>query len=101
MDANRKLDRIRVPARRPGGTPKKVSQFVSRPFDYVITVCDDADTSCPNFKGRVGRRVHTGFPDPAKATRSDAGKLAVFRTVRDDIWKKLREFYEKEIRKGI
>lgn len=84
-----------------GGTPKKVDQFVSQPFDYVITVCDDADRSCPNFKGKVGKRVRIGFPGPAKAADTDAEKLAVFRTVRDDIRNRFRQFYEKEIRNGL
>jgi arsenate reductase (thioredoxin) len=83
-----------------GGTPKKVDQFISQPFDFVITVCDDADKTCPNFRGKVGTRVHIGFPDPAKATGTDAEKLAVFRKVRDDIHKRFREYYEKEIKKG-
>lgn len=84
-----------------GGVPKKVDQFINQPFDYVITVCDDADKSCPNFKGKVGKRVHIGFPDPAKATGTDAEKLAVFRKVRDDIRRRFREYYETEIKKGL
>lgn len=84
-----------------GGTPKNVKQFVSQSFDFVITVCDDADKSCPNFQGKVGRRTHIGFPDPAKAAGTDAEKLAVFRAVRDDIGKRFRTFYDKEIRKGL
>jgi arsenate reductase len=84
-----------------GGVPKKVDQFVNQSFDYVITVCDDADKSCPNFKGKVGKRIHIGFPDPAKATGTDAEKLAVFRQVRDDIRQRFREYYETEIRKGL
>ncbi len=83
-----------------GGSPKKVDRFINQAFDYVITVCDDADKSCPNFRGKVGRRVHIGFPDPAKATGTDQEKLTVFRSVRDDIRKRFREFYEQEIRKG-
>jgi arsenate reductase len=82
-------------------SPKKVDQFLNQSFDYVITVCDDADKSCPNFRGKVGKRLHIGFPDPAKATGSDAEKLAVFRTVRDDIRRRFSEFYESEIRKGL
>jgi arsenate reductase len=82
-------------------TPKKVDQFLSQSFDYVITVCDDADKSCPNFRGKVAKRAHIGFPDPAKATGSDAEKLAVFRAVRDDIRRRFAEFYESEIRKGL
>jgi arsenate reductase (thioredoxin) len=84
-----------------GGTPKKVDQFISQSFDYVITVCDDADKSCPNFRGKVGTRKHIGFPDPAKATGTDAEKLAIFRSVRDDIRKQFREYYELEIKKRM
>lgn len=81
-----------------GGTPKSVNQFVDDPFDYVITVCDDADQNCPNFRGKVGQRKHIGFPDPAKATGTDAEKLAVFRKVRDDIRTQFRALYDKELK---
>ena len=80
------------------GKPKSVSQFVSQPFDYVITVCDDADKDCPVFTGRVGKRVHIGFTDPAKATGSDEHVVSVFRQVRDQIRTKFGEFYKKEIK---
>ena len=83
------------------GYPKSVSQFVGQSFDYVITVCDDADKNCPNFTGKVGKRVHIGFPDPAKATGTDAQKMAVFRSVRDDIQKRFRNLYDTDIRKTL
>ncbi len=83
-----------------GGVPKKVDQFINQPFDYVITVCDDADKSCPNFKGKVGKRAHIGFPDPAKATGTDAEKLAVFRKVRDDIRQRFGNTTKRRSRKG-
>ena len=78
------------------GTPKNVKQFLGESFDYLVTVCDDADKSCPTFRGKVGKRLHIGFPDPAKAVGTDAEKLEVFRRVRDDIQKRFREFYENE-----
>jgi arsenate reductase len=81
-------------------TPKSVKQFLGQSFDYVITVCDDADRNCPNFRGKVGTRVHIGFPDPAKATGTDDQKMAVFRQVRDDIGKKFRDYDQAVIRKG-
>lgn len=84
-----------------GGHPKSVAQFLGQPFDFVITVCDDADKNCPNFRGKVGKRVHIGFPDPAKATGTDAQKLAVFRTVRDDIQKRVRAYFDAEISKKL
>jgi arsenate reductase len=80
------------------GQPKKVDQFVAQPFDYVITVCDDADKNCPYFTGKVGKRLHIGFPDPADATGSDEEIMAVFRKSRDDIRAKFRQLYEKEIK---
>jgi arsenate reductase len=81
-----------------GAVPRSVSEFLGQPFDHVITVCDDADKNCPNFRGKVGKRVHIGFPDPARAAGSDEEKMAVFRKVRDDIRKRFREYYDVEIR---
>jgi arsenate reductase len=81
--------------------PKSVTQFVGQSFDYVVTVCDDADENCPNFTGKVGKRLHIPFSDPARATGTDAEKMAVFRKVRDDIQERFREFYESDIRKTL
>ena len=53
-------------------------------FDVVITVCDDAAENCPVWLGQ-GKRVHIGFPDPAKAEGSVDEKMMVFRRVREDI----------------
>ena len=82
-----------------GGTPKNVNQFVNQAFDYVITVCDDADKNCPRFSGKVGTRAHIGFLDPAKVTGTDEQKLAVFRQVRDEIRLKFKDYYAREIEK--
>lgn len=81
-----------------GGHPKNADQFLAQPFDYVITVCDEADKNCPYFSGKVGKRLHIGFPDPALATGTDAEILAVFRTTRDDIRTKFRKLYENELK---
>jgi arsenate reductase len=83
------------------GYPKSVTQFLGQSFDYVITVCDEADKNCPNFAGKVGKRVHIGFPDTAKAAGTDDQKMAVFRKVRDDIQKRFREYYDSEIRRAL
>jgi arsenate reductase len=80
------------------GRPKDVRQFLNQPFDYVITVCGEADRNCPTFHGAVRRRLHIGFPDPAQATGSDEEILAEFRRVRDNIRRRFTEFYEQEIR---
>jgi arsenate reductase len=66
------------------GTPKSIDRFRNEPFDLVVTLCDDAAQNCPVWLGQ-GKRMHIGFPDPAEATSSDEEKIAVFRSVRDDI----------------
>ena len=78
--------------------PKNVDEFVDQPFDHVITVCGDADRNCPRFSGRVGKRVHIGFLDPARAQGTEDQVLAVFREVREEIRARLFEYYEKEIK---
>jgi arsenate reductase len=52
-----------------GNKAKNVAGFVSESFDYVITVCDNARETCPFFTGKVLRRVHMGFEDPAGGDR--------------------------------
>ncbi len=71
-----------------GSSPKHVDHFSGQPFDLVITVCDDAAENCPLWIGQ-GRREHVGFPDPAKASGSEAEVLAAFRAVRDDIERRI------------
>ena len=79
------------------GEPKNVDRFLGDAIDYVITVCGNAERDCPAFSGKVGKRLHIGFPDPADATGSEEEILAVFRKSRDDIRARFREFYETEL----
>ena len=74
-----------------GHRSKCLDEFLDVPFDYVITVCDNANESCPVFPGPA-KRVHWSFDDPAEATGSDAEILAEFCRVRDQIRVKLTEF---------
>lgn len=67
---------------------KSTEEFRQTKFDRVITVCDDAAENCPVWLGQ-GQVTHISFPDPAKATGSEAEKVGVFQTVRDDIGRKV------------
>lgn len=77
--------------------PKNVDLFLQEPFDFVITVCDHANETCPVFSGQVARRVHIGFEDPAAAPGDEQRVLAAFRRVRDQIRVRLEDFYTREI----
>jgi arsenate reductase (thioredoxin) len=74
-------------------TPKLVDQFLTESFDYVITVCDHANETCPLFTGKVRHRLHIGFDDPAEATGTPDEVIAVFRRVRDEIRRDFHRLY--------
>jgi arsenate reductase len=54
-------------------------------FQYLITLCDDAEKNCPTTWPGVSRRMHWSFEDPAVAQGTQEQKLAAFRQVRDQI----------------
>lgn len=66
---------------------KHVSELMRIPFDYVITVCDHANESCPMFPGKA-TVVHAGFDDPPKLAQTASTEeeaLNHYRRVRDEI----------------
>ena len=70
-----------------GASAKSVDDLPGQDFDYVITLCDQANETCPFFPGPV-KRFHKGFEDPpllARAARSEEEVLAHYRRIRDEI----------------
>ena len=63
-------------------------------FDYLITVCSDADQNCPFFPG-MGKRLHWPFEDPAAFVGPEDEKIAFFRDVRDQIKEKIQSWLDK------
>jgi arsenate reductase len=72
---------------------KSVTEFIGRPFDYVITVCDRARQTCPVFPGNHNT-LHWGLDDPAEVEGTDAQKLEAFRRTRTEVATRLRPFVE-------
>jgi arsenate reductase (thioredoxin) len=70
---------------------KNVQVFEDQPFDYVLTVCDNAKESCPVFSGH-SNRIHKGFEDPAAIQGGEEERIALFRRVRDEIREYLKTF---------
>jgi arsenate reductase len=66
-------------------------------FQYLITVCDDADKNCPTVWPGVNKRMHWSFRDPAAFEGTEEDKLAKFREVRDLIEKKIQEWLPEQL----
>jgi len=77
---------------------KSVDEFTDQEFDYVITVCDNANEQCPVFPGNT-ERIHWSFDDPAAASGDEQARLAVFRRVRDEIRHRLQVFLAADERR--
>lgn len=77
-------------------TSNNVDEYEEIIFDYLITVCDNANENCPFFPTSA-QRFHFNFPDPAKATGTPEEVLNEFRRVRDMIKTYSKEFIEKHI----
>jgi arsenate reductase len=75
-----------------GQRSKSVDQFSGRPFDYVVTVCDNARDTCPVFPAGA-ERLHWSLEDPAAVEGSEAQRLAAFRRIRDQIHERVRAFF--------
>jgi arsenate reductase len=65
-----------------GQESETLERYLGEPFEYVVTVCDDANEACPVFPG-ARERLHWSFEDPSRAEGEE--RLAVFRRVRDEI----------------
>lgn len=77
-------------------TSNNVSEYTDIPFDFVITVCDNAKERCPFFPG-TARKFHFNFPDPAKATGTEVEIMHRFREVREEIKEYIRNFIQQQI----
>ena len=86
---------IRVMAERgidiSGHASKLLAGLLHEPWDYLITVCDDANERCPFVPGRQ-QRLHWSFEDPSRASGSEENRLATFRRVRDQIEARLQSW---------
>ena len=74
-------------------TPKSVNLYLDQEWDYVITVCDDANESCPFFAGIVKHRLHMGFEDPSNVSGTEEFVLNEFRRIRNEIQSAFYKFY--------
>lgn len=80
-----------------GQYSKGVDQYLGRVlFQYLITVCDQADKNCPVVWPGISHRMHWSFEDPAALEGSEVEKLDKFREVRDQISRKVQEWLAEQ-----
>jgi arsenate reductase len=70
---------------------KSIDEFIGQPFDYVITVCDNANQQCPMFPGE-SRRIHWSIKDPAAIEGDNKIRLKAFRLAREELRERLSGF---------
>ena len=76
-----------------GQHSKSLDKFIGQLFDYVITVCDNANQNCPVFPGAKGR-IHWSVEDPAVVSGTHETRMKAFRDARDDLRRRLGKFIE-------
>lgn len=79
--------------------PNQVDEYLDEEWDYVITVCDHANETCPLFLGKVKNRLHIGFEDPSHAIGTDEFIWKEFRRVRDEIRDEFYNLYNSQIKR--
>jgi arsenate reductase len=77
-------------------TSNNIDEYMDIPFDFVITVCDNAKENCPYFPTKA-QRFHQNFPDPAKATGDAEEVMNEFRRVRGMIKKYSENFINEHL----
>jgi arsenate reductase len=79
-----------------GHRSKSVDEFLGQPFDYVVTVCDNARDTCPVFPAGT-ERIHWSFEDPAAVEGNEAKRLDAFRRTRELIHERVKTFYRDHV----
>jgi len=79
-------------------TSDHLDKYKDMRFDYVITLCDNANENCPVFFGGT-KRLHMGFSDPPHSNDPTDENLRQFRDVRDAIRYKMKNFFAEELEK--
>ncbi|MDC0106045.1 arsenate reductase ArsC [Flavobacteriaceae bacterium] len=77
-------------------TSNNVNEYIDINFDFIITVCDHANESCPNIPSKNALRIHKNFFDPSKIKNS-SNPQEDFDKCREEIKKFSLEFYKKYI----
>ena len=79
-------------------TSDSVEKYLGEEWDYVITVCGEANEVCPAFLGKVKHRLHFGFEDPSHVKGNDKFIWSEFIRLRNEIKERFYKFYVEQIK---
>ena len=80
-----------------GNTSKSVKQFEHEVFDFLITVCDEANAAIPK-RIKAKNRLHFSIADPESAMEDANGRLNAFREARETIKRHMLRFIGRELK---
>jgi arsenate reductase len=80
-----------------GHRSKRLDSIGTGSVDAVITLC--AEEVCPVFPGKT-HRIHWGLSDPAGVAGSEENRLEAFRSVRDELLRRLEVLFGQGEEKG-
>jgi len=70
---------------------KALEPFLGEPFDWLVTVCDQARESCPTIPG-VRKQAHWSIDDPSDVEGDEEARLRAFREARDELGDQIHAF---------
>jgi arsenate reductase len=79
-----------------GYRSKEIDEYLGKEhFQYLVTVCHDAEQNCPRVWPGVNQRLHWSFEDPAVVQGNDQEKLEKFRQIRDQIQERITSWLKE------
>lgn len=72
-----------------------IDEYINESFDFIITVCDNANETCPVFQDRSAKKIHRNFNDPSKINNGLYNEN--FDLVRDEIKNFIMGFIKSEL----
>ncbi len=80
-----------------GHTCNNVDEYLDIDFDYIITVCDHANETCPYIPPKNAKRLHHNFIDPTTFDGTSEEKHKLFLKVRNEIKEYCQKFILREL----
>ena len=72
-----------------------IDEYLNEKFDFIITVCDNANEICPVMLNSDVKKIHKNFKDPSKLNNDQYGNE--FDEVRDQIKTFIIDFIKDEL----